>query len=225
MLNNIQTKKYRYLLFDLDGTLTDSQPGITRCVEVALNHFGITVTDTTDLVAFVGPPLRDSFRDFYGFTPEQAETAVQVFNQHYNTSGLYENAVYKGIPEMLHMLADCGYHLSIATSKPAHLAEQVLEHFGLRHFFQYLCGGTPSGALSTKAGVIEHVINHLNIKHPTQEALMIGDRKHDIIGARTAGIDAIGVLWGYGTHIELQEAGATALVENPAQLADWLRRA
>lgn len=224
MLKNIRPNQYSDLLFDLDGTLTDSQPGITRCVELALHHFGIEVTHPRELVAFVGPPLRDSFRDFYGFTPEQTEIAVQEFNRHYETTGVYENAVYEGVPEMLRELIDNGYRLSVATSKPGHLAEQVLEHFGLRRFFTGLCGGEPRGSLSTKGGVIHQIIKQLNIKHPAHQVLMIGDRKHDMLGARQAGTDALGVLWGYGTRTELLEAGAIALAESPAEVTEWLCR-
>lgn len=224
MLNNIQGKKYKYLLFDLDGTLTDSKPGITRCVKTALNHFGIEVANTEDLQAFIGPPLRDSFRNLYGFSDSQAEEAVAVFNAQYDTSGLYENAVYDGIPEMLSALTDCGYKLAIATSKPASLAERVLEHFDLRHWFCALCGGLPNGPLSTKSGVITHVIKELDIESPHTKALMIGDRKHDMIGARDNGISALGALWGYGSREELMTAGATMLAATPTQVVELLQQ-
>lgn len=222
MLNNISNSKYTYLFFDLDGTLTDSQRGITRCVQIALEHFGINVQNTNDLLKFVGPPLRSSFREFYDLTDEQAETAVTIYNRHYNSEGLFENQPYPGIAEMLKQLTDLGCRLNIATSKPAELADKILAHFGLRSYFDNVYGGKPTGICSTKAGVITHALQCESVENPKREALMIGDRKHDILGAQIAGIDSVGVLWGYGSQTELEQAHTTYMIQAPEELVHLL---
>ncbi len=214
-------RTYSYFLFDLDGTLTDSMPGITRCVQLALRHYGIIVEDLSVLRPFVGPPLRESFQEYYSLTAQQAEEAVAIYGSHYNTDGLYENKVYEGIPEMLETLKSGGGRLSVATSKPALLAERILTHFGLRDYFDTVCGGEPQGPRATKAGVIESVLKENGIADRSR-ALMVGDRKHDLLGARSAGIDSAGVLWGYGGAEELHSFRATHILHEPAQLSRFL---
>lgn len=216
-VQNSPMHTYSHLLFDLDGTLTDSMPGITRCVQLALSHFGIIVNDLQRLRPFVGPPLRDSFQEIYHLTDAQTEEAIGIYQTHYDTCGLFENEVYDGIPRLLDALQNHGYHLSIATSKPAPLAERVLEHFDLRKYFGTLCGGEPDGPRRTKAGVIENALT-INVISDRNRALMIGDRKHDIQGAHANGIDSVGVLWGYGGIDELKAYEATYLVRNADEL-------
>lgn len=214
-------RTYRHFLFDLDGTLTDSMPGITRCVQLALRHFGIEVGDLNVLRPFVGPPLRDSFREYYALTAEEAEEAVEIYGRRYNTEGLYENKVYEGIAEILETLKNGGARLSVATSKPTALAERILSHYGLRGYFGTVSGGEPEGPRALKAGVIECVLKDNEITDRSA-ALMIGDRKHDLLGAQSAGIDSAGVLWGYGGAEELETFHATHILREPAELSRFL---
>ena len=190
---------WKYLLFDLDGTLTDPMQGITRSVQYALRHFGIEVEDLTTLCPFIGPPLRDSFREFYGMTSAQADK------------------LYAGIPELLSALQAQGATLAIATSKPDFLAERIARHFGFRDRFTLICGGTAYGPCSTKAGVIRETLAQLRIDDPSQ-AVMIGDRRFDIEGAAAAGMESIGILWGYGSREELEKASPDYLAADIPEL-------
>lgn len=174
---------WKYLLFDLDGTLTDPMQGITRSVQYALRHFGIEVEDLTTLCPFIGPPLRDSFREFYGMTSAQADEASEKYGEYFSRQGIFENKLYAGIPELLSALQAQGATLAIATSKPDFLAERIARHFGFRDRFTLICGGTAYGPCSTKAGVIRETLAQLRIDDPSQ-AVMIGDRRFDIEGAR-----------------------------------------
>ena len=194
---------WKYLLFDLDGTLTDPMQGITRSVQYALRHFGIEVEDLTTLCPFIGPPLRDSFREFYGMTSAQADEASEKYGEYFSRQGIFENKLYAGIPELLSALQAQGATLAIATSKPDFLAERIARHFGFRDRFTLICGGTAYGPCSTKAGVIRETLAQLRIDDPSQ-AVMIGDRRFDIEGAAAAGVESIGVLWGYGSREELE---------------------
>lgn len=214
-------KSYRYLFFDLDGTLTDSAPGILRSVAHALSAFGIQVDDLQTLNPFVGPPLEDSFKDFFHFTEEQAAEAVEVYHQRYNAIGVHENSPYPGVYECLETLRRRGYHLVVATSKPEKLARVVLHKFKLEDYFEFVGGRDDAGILHTKADVIRHVISALGIEDKGS-IVMIGDRKHDVIGAAEAGIDSIGVLFGYGDKEELTAAGATVLAESYERLLEIL---
>ena len=176
---------WKYLLFDLDGTLTDPMQGITRSVQYALRHFGIEVEDLTTLCPFIGPPLRDSFREFYGMTSAQADEASEKYGEYFSRQGIFENKLYAGIPELLSALQAQGATLAIATSKPDFLAERIARHFGFRDRFTLICGGTAYGPCSTKAGVIRETLAQLRIDDPSQ-AVMIGDRRFDIEGAAAA---------------------------------------
>ena len=167
---------WKYLLFDLDGTLTDPMQGITRSVQYALRHFGIEVEDLTTLCPFIGPPLRDSFREFYGMTSAQADEASEKYGEYFSRQGIFENKLYAGIPELLSALQAQGATLAIATSKPDFLAERIARHFGFRDRFTLICGGTAYGPCSTKAGVIRETLAQLRIDDPSQ-AVMIGARQ------------------------------------------------
>ena len=180
---------WKYLLFDLDGTLTDPMQGITRSVQYALRHFGIEVEDLTTLCPFIGPPLRDSFREFYGMTSAQADEASEKYGEYFSRQGIFENKLYAGIPELLSALQAQGATLAIATSKPDFLAERIARHFGFRDRFTLICGGTAYGPCSTKAGVIRETLAQLRIDDPSQ-AVMIGDRRFDIEGAAAAGMES-----------------------------------
>ncbi len=215
-------KKYKYLLLDLDGTVTDSMEGITRSVQYALENFGITVTDLNTLRPFIGPPLKESFKEFYHFTDEQAETALKKYREYFSTKGLFENKVYEGMPQFLIDQVAKDRQLLLATSKPEPFAKQILSYFGLDSYFTFIGGSTMDGSRSTKTDVISYVLsaNHVD---DLSAVVMIGDRRHDIIGAENNGIDSIGVLYGFGDEAELRKAGATYIAANLRELSTLLQ--
>ncbi len=215
-------KKYRYILLDLDGTLTDSMEGITKSVQYALEYYGIRVDNLKDLCPFIGPPLIESFKGFYGFTQEQAVEASHKYHERFCKTGLYENRVYDGIPGLLHNLRSKGYTLMLATSKPEHLARQIVEHFGLADSLSFIGGSMMDGSRPTKSSVIRYVLAANGITD-LQTVVMVGDRKHDILGAREVGIDSVGVLYGYGDYEELSAAGATYIVPDVSALNELFK--
>lgn len=202
--------RYAHLLFDLDGTLTDPMEGITRSVRYALRHFGIEVTDLHSLTPFIGPPLAESFREFYGFDDERIPEAIRVMREYFNERGWCENRLYDGMPQLLGRLQATGHTLAVATSKPVVFARRILDHFDLTRYFSFVGGAEMDGRRQAKAEVIAHVLQELQIADPAT-CLMIGDRRHDIAGAAAVGMDSCGVLWGYGSREELTEAGATCI--------------
>lgn len=206
-------KQYKYLLFDLDGTITDSETGITQCVAYALNYFGIQVNDLRELSPFIGPPLLDSFKDFYNFTDEQATVAVAKYRERYADKGILENELYPGIKELLADAQKNGKTVILATSKPEIFAKRILDHFGLSDYFSFVAGSGLDGSLHTKTDVINYILQSNQITN-LESVVMIGDRKHDIIGAKNVGIDSIGVLYGFGDYKELSDAGADHIAEN-----------
>ena len=210
-------KRIDYVLFDLDGTLTDPGIGITNGVMFALNSFGIDVNDRSELFRFIGPPLRDSFRDFYGMSADEAELAVKKYREYYSVSGLFENEVYPGVRDMLKELSSMGKKLAVATSKPTEFSVKILEHFGLLDHFAFVAGSEFDGTRDKKEDVIRFALKRLGIFDPSS-AIMVGDRKFDILGARTCGMDAIGVLYGYGDRCELNAAGAVACAKDAFEL-------
>lgn len=210
-------KSYQYLFFDLDGTLTDPGEGITNSVAYALDKFGITVTDRASLYPFIGPPLVDSFMKFYGFSHEDAERAVVCYREYFRDRGIFENRLYQGIPEVLKALKDAGKTLVIATSKPEPFAKRIVEHFGLSPYFTLVAGASFDETRSEKWDVIEYAMDSLKLTDRS-EIVMIGDRKHDIIGAKKTGLDSVGVLWGYGDREELTAAGADVIFDTVEQL-------
>lgn len=214
-------KQYNYLLFDLDGTITDSATGITRCVEYALNYFGIQVSDLHDLLPFIGPPLLDSFKEFYHFTDEQAVIATEKYRERYKDKGIYENELYPGIEELLAQARQNGKTVILATSKPEIFARRILDYFKLSDYFSFIAGSGLDGSLHTKTDVINYILQSNKIAD-LSSVIMIGDRKHDIIGAKNVGIDSIGVLYGFGDYDELSEAGATHIVKDIAELRNLL---
>ena len=209
------------VLLDLDGTITDPMLGITRCVEYALNHFGIQVDDLRELCGFIGPPLLDSFREFYGFSEQQAWEAITIYKERFSTIGLYENKVYPGMEAMLGALQQHGKKLMIATSKPEIFARQILEYFHLDHYFSFIGGAALDGLRLQKDEVIRYVLEENGIKD-VQRVVMVGDRKFDVEGAHRAGLSAIGVLYGYGSRKELVDAKAEYIVEDILQLRQLL---
>ena len=212
----------QYLLFDLDGTLTDPMVGITSSVQYALEKFGIHVKYLKDLIPFIGPPLDDSFQEFYGLSKEDAGKAVEYYREYFAPKGIFENEVYPGIPEMLSRLVEAGFTLIVATSKPAVFAKQILEHFGLSDYFSFVGGSELDGTRKRKAEVIGYILETCEIK--PQDAIMIGDRKHDIEGAKLCGLESVGVLYGYGSEEELSKAGADHIIKDVKLLEEYLRK-
>ncbi|MFM0621539.1 HAD family hydrolase [Streptococcus suis] len=207
---------YQTILFDLDGTLTDSGQGILNSVAYALEKMGIEEPDTANLNRFIGPPLYESFSRFYQLNPEDTQSAVDAFRVYFKEKGMFENQLYPGIIPLLEELRTSGKTLVIATSKPEIFAKQILEHFGIAHYFDVIAGASLDSSRISKADVIGYAINQLEAfpKH----AVMIGDREHDIEGARMHQLPAIGVLYGYGSKQEFEKAGATMIVETVQDL-------
>ncbi|MBP3633602.1 MAG: HAD family hydrolase [Oscillospiraceae bacterium] len=201
-----------HVLFDLDGTLTESGIGITRSVMYALRQFGITERDPETLARFIGPPLVDSFHKYYGFPMEQAELAVKYYREYYSVTGIFENRVYDGVREMLSALNERGVGCVLATSKPEHYAVKILDHFDLSSYFTAVCGATMDTSRSKKADVIAYALK--TVGADPARTVMVGDRDQDILGAKTFGLSAVGVLYGYGSREELLSAGADALAES-----------
>lgn len=205
--------KYKSLFFDLDGTLTDSSEGITKCAQLALRHFGIPAEDRSALRVFIGPPLRESFPKF-GVPEDRVEEAVEVFRSRYNTVGKFENVPYEGIRQLLETLKGEGYRLFVATSKPEVTAKEILHKFDLDRYFEIICGATMDGQRDSK----ESVIRYLLTKTQGEDALMIGDTAYDVNGANVFQIPTLGVSWGFGSHEEMLAAGAVGIVDTPEQL-------
>lgn len=208
---------YKYYLFDLDGTLTDPGIGITNGVIHALKHYGIVVNERTSLYKFIGPPLLDSFMDYYGFTKEQSLEAIKFYREYYGSIGLLENEVYDGVKEVLTELKAKGYTLCLATSKPEDFTVRILKAFELYDYFDFIGAASMDESRNTKTAVIKHVLSTLQIKN-LDEVLMIGDRHFDIDGANACGIDSCGVLYGYGDEAELKEAGARYIAAHPLDI-------
>ena len=199
-----------YIFFDLDGTLTDPGLGITNSVMYALAKFNI-YEERENLYKFIGPPLLDSFEEFYGFSREDSLKALKYYREYFGEKGLFENEVYDGIPCVLEELQGAGHHLLVATSKPTFYSEKILNHFGLDKYFEYVSGCSMDEKNSTKADIIRTALDVS--KADASDVLMIGDRKHDIIGAKANGIRSAGVLYGYGDRIELETAEADYILE------------
>lgn len=196
-----------YILIDLDGTITNPKEGITKSVQYALQAMGIMIDDLDSLTKHIGPPLRDGFMEYYGFSEEMAEKAVTKYREYYNVRGINENKVYEGMEKLLTRLKQAGKYLIVATSKPEELAIRVLESFHLDQYFDDICGATFDSSRYTKADVIKYAIKK-NAINNLDRVVMVGDRKYDILGAKEVGIMSIGVLYGFGSEEELREAGA-----------------
>ncbi len=209
------------LIFDLDGTLTDPQDGIMRCVSAALRAIGVELRQPPTVSQCIGPPLHAVFTELLGGAG-RVDEAVTAFREQYATEGLFENRLYPGIADMLADLHRLAPALYVATSKPHAYAVRIVEHFGLSRYFRRVHGAELGGERSDKAELLAHLIDVEGIA-PAQ-AVMIGDRKHDILAARSHGMDAVGVTWGYGTADELRQAGAKTLCGNVGELTAWCRR-
>lgn len=218
-------KNYKYVLFDLDGTLTDPKEGITKSVAYALEAYGIHVEDLDSLCKFIGPPLKDSFVKFYGFSEEQGYEAVEKYREYFRPHGVYENKVYAGVDKLLAELKASGKMIILATSKPTVFANTILEHFDLMKYFDVVCGSELDGSRVKKGDVITYALEQVAEKDTgfdKSKAVMIGDREHDILGAKENGLDSIGVLYGYGDRAEHEAAGADYIVETVEELIKTL---
>jgi phosphoglycolate phosphatase len=210
------------VLFDLDGTLTDAAPGIVNGMRIVFDHFGIEQPDETTMRTHLGPPLAVTWREHYNFTDEQVTQALAIYREYYHEVGMFENDVFAGIPELLTSLNNDDVILATATSKPDFSATRIIEHFGLRDHFAFIGAANLEGTRDSKALVVGHTLEQLKANSATHRILMVGDRHHDVHGAREHGIDTIGVLWGYGDADELTEAGAIALIDEPSTLrGEW----
>ena len=207
----------KYILFDLDGTITDPKEGITKSVAYALSKFGIKVDSLNELCKFIGPPLKDSFIEYYNFNDDEAEKAIKYYREYFSDRGIYENQVYKGFEDILISLKENNKVLIVATSKPTIFAQKILEHFNLRKYFSFVSGSNLDGTRVKKSEVIQYALERNNIKD-LSEVIMIGDRKHDVYGAKEIGIESIGVLYGYGDYKELYDSGANYIVNNVEEL-------
>jgi phosphoglycolate phosphatase len=213
---------YETIFFDLDGTLTDSKMGIIKSAQYALAKCGITVADPEKLLPFVGPPLHDSFREFYGFDDEQVKQAVDYYRERFASVGIFENEVYPGIPELLSELKRLGKKLFIATSKATVFADQVADHFQLKQYLEAVVGSNWDGTRKSKTDVIGYLVETYGLERSRDRIVMVGDRKYDLLGAQANRIAAIGVTYGYGTAEELNQYGPLALAGSVAELAQLL---
>ena len=213
---------YTTILFDLDGTVTDPKEGITRSVAYALEHFGIKVENPDTLTNFIGPPLLESFAEYYGLSDEDCKTAVKKYRERYSVTGWAENIPYDGMAELLRDLKAAGKTISLATSKPEEFAIKILEHFDMAKYFDLICGApmnAPKG--HGKVDVIEDALQRLGVTDRSN-VLMVGDRLHDIEGAHKANIPCVGVLFGYGDRAEHEKYGADYIVETVDGLRELL---
>jgi phosphoglycolate phosphatase len=209
----------RHVFLDLDGTLTDPTPGITACFQYAASALGLAPLSAADVRRYIGPPLRDAFREILATSDAlQIEQAVVVYRERFGSVGLFENSVYPGVVEALARLRRAGHPLSVVTSKAEPYAQRIVAHFGLGESLPNVFGAELSGERSTKAEQIAHALASLGIT-PAQ-ACMVGDREHDVLGARVHGMRAIGVTWGFGSRGELEAAGAERVVDTFEQLVE-----
>lgn len=208
------------VLFDLDGTLTDSGEGIINCAALALAHFGLPVPSREELQVFVGPPLYESFQRF-GVPADRMDEAIRVYRSRYIPTGMFENTPYPGIQALLEALKENGYTLYVATSKPEEMSVTILERFGLAHYFDRICGASTDTSRSTKDAVIAYLLEQSGAR---EDMVMVGDTKYDVLGAKAHGIPAIGVSWGYGSVEEMLEAGAVGIAHSMDALLDILHK-
>lgn len=213
--------RYKTLLFDLDGTLTDPFDGITRCVQHALACQDIQVSDRQKLARFIGPPLAQSFADFYDLSPEQATQAVADYRERFARIGMYENRVYDGMRELLAGLKASGRQLFVATSKPWAFARPIIEHFGLSDCFDQVYGSELDGRRTDKQALLAHILHEQGLAADT--TLMIGDRRFDIDGGRHNGLTSAAVSYGYGDADELRSCAPDMVFDSPAAIATYFR--
>lgn len=214
--------RWKQLLFDLDGTITDPKVGITKSVQYALEAFGIIEPDADRLTPFIGPPLLDSFEQFYQMSREQAQQAVEKYRERFSTVGLYENEIYPGMAQLLSELCAQGCRLAVASSKPTVFVKKILEHFQIESYFSVVVGSELDGRRVQKEEVVAEALRQLSLLGDAGETAMIGDRRFDIEGAQVHQLTGIGVAYGYALPGELEEAGADFVVQDVAELQKLL---
>lgn len=212
---------YKNILFDLDGTLTDSSLGITNSVAYALAKYDIKVNDNNELNKFIGPPLTESFEKFYHFSKSDSIQAVKFYREYYTDKGIFENHLYDGIEDLLKALSSQNQSILLATSKPEFYANQILKHFKIDEYFSFVAGSNMDGSRVRKQEVITHVLDISGI-NDIKSCIMIGDREHDVIGAKQVGMDAMGVLFGFGSLDELQKVKPKYIVDSVNEIKDIL---
>jgi len=214
---------YDYILFDLDGTLTNPKEGITKCIQYALSYMGIEEPDLNNLTRFIGPPLHTAFMEYYGFDEAAAWTAVKRYRERFGTIGVYENEVFQGISDLLGQLKQNSMILAVATSKPEIFMSKILEKYDLKKYFDVAAGSELDGMRTEKADVIEEVLRRLSISDKERSrVIMVGDRKYDIEGAKACGIHSVGVEFGFAEENELESAGADYVVSSVDELRKLL---
>lgn len=210
--------RFHTLLFDLDGTVTDSGSGIMNSVRYALEKAGLQSAEEEELRAFIGPPLHDQFQSFCGITAEQAKKMVSLYREYYTEKGIFENRVYDGVVPMLHELKENGCRILLATSKPEKFARIIADHFGFAQYFDFIGGANLDGSRTDKLEVIEYVLAECGVEDRS-DVLMVGDRRYDIDGARSAGVHSMGVLYGYGSREEIESAEPDFIAETPGEIS------
>lgn len=213
--------KYKIILFDLDGTLSDPKVGITKSVQYALQKMDIDEQDLDKLECFIGPPLQISFADYYHFGEKMTRKAIDLYRERFIEKGMYENELYSTITNLLKSLKEKNATLVVATSKPTVFSERILSHFKIDEYFDLVVGSNLDGTRTAKTEIIQYILDHYH-EYPLDDFIMIGDRKHDIIGATSTGIDSIGVTYGYGSFKELTESKPTYIVKSVEQLSGIL---
>ncbi|GHH99446.1 HAD family hydrolase [Neobacillus kokaensis] len=213
--------KYKVILFDLDGTLSDPKIGITKSVQYALQKMGIDEPNIDKLECFIGPPLHVSFAEYYGFNEENTQKAIDYYRERFKDTGMFENKLYSNIPLLLKTLKEQQYTLVVATSKPTIFSEQILKYFNIDQYFELVVGSNLDGTRSSKTEIIQYILDMYN-EQRLDDFVMIGDRKHDIIGANNSGIDSIGVTYGFGSFKELNETNPTYIVNSVDEIKDIL---
>ena len=215
--------KFETILFDLDGTITDPAKGITSGVAYAFDYFGNKYENLESLKHFIGPPLREHFMEVCGVDREKGEEYVTKYREYYAVTGIYENRVYDGIEDMLKKLKEAGKKIVLATSKPEKFAKIILDHFGLTQYFDFVAGALMSNTRTKKDEVIAYALENIG-EYKTETTIMVGDRLHDVEGAKKFGIDTVGVTFGYGSYDELKNAGAIIIVNTVKELTEELLR-
>lgn len=211
----------QYVFFDLDGVISDPKEGITKSIDFALRSFGIETKDLDSLKRFIGPPLYDSFIDFYGFSPEKAEEAMRQYRVYFKEKGIFENYMYDGMRDLLEELYRTGVKLILATSKPTEFSRQIIERYGVLNCFEDICGSSMDNSRTSKGDVIRYALEKNRISDPSS-VIMVGDRIYDVIGARENEIESIAVLYGYGSREEVEGCSPNYIARNIPELREIL---
>jgi len=213
-------KNYPCILFDLDGTLSDPKEGITKSVQYALKKMNLHAPSLNDLIPFIGPPLQESFSTYYHLNNGETKQAIQYYRERFTEKGMFENKLYSNIETLLQSLKEQQKTLIVATSKPTVFAEKILSYFSIKQYFDSVVGSNLDGTRVAKTEIINYILNQYN--YPKEDFVMIGDRKHDIIGATNNGIDSIGVLYGYGSYEEITTAAPTMIAHSVEEIQSQL---